>query len=304
MGLLMSGVRLCQRVVDYAARREIGDEPAATEVPNLGVSRQFAPTVLYPVAYEPVLCVVLSGGKQAMFGDQTVTFRQGQSAVIGIDIITTSSVIEASRAAPYVALAMRLDLPLLRDLAAEIGLSSELEGGPGIVAGETDAALLDAIDRLFALNEQPRSIPILAPLLTREIHYRLLQDHVGALPRSLALRGSHASRVGAAIQFIRSRFADPLGVPDLAQIAGMSVSTFHEHFKAVAGTTPLQYQKRLRLLEAKKLLASGGSVTDAAFSVGYESSTQFSREFSRYFGASPRSVQMLHKSTSRLALAS
>lgn len=297
----MSASDLSKSVLDYVHRRNIGTEPTATEVPGLGVSCQFAPTELYPVLYEPVLCVVLGGGKQAIFGDEAVPFRRGQSAVIGIDLATYSSVIEASDEDPYLALAMRLDLAVLRDLATEVGITEEIDNAPGIVSSETDEALLAAIGRLFELVEQPKSIPVLAPLLVREIHYRLLQAKVGGLLRALSLTGSQASRIVSAIQVIRSRFDATLAVPELAQIAGMSVSTFHEHFKTIAGTSPLQYQKRLRLMEARKLLASGENVSSAAFSVGYESTTQFSREFSRYFGLTPRSIRARGKHVAGLA---
>jgi AraC-like DNA-binding protein len=299
----MSRSALCELVLDYADRRGIGDVPTPTEVSDLGISRQFSPTGLLPVIYEPVLCVVLSGSKQATFGEKTVTFRQGQSAVIGVDLVTSSAVTEASRSEPYVALALRLNAGIMRELAAEIGLPETADEAPGIISSETDEALLDAMGRLFHLTSQPKSAPVLAPLLVREIHFRLLQDRVGALLRSLSLSGSQASRVVAAMQVIRARFADQLAVPDLARIAGMSISTFHEHFKAVAGTSPLQYQKRLRLMEARRLLATGQNVSDAAFSVGYESTTQFSREFSRYFGATPRSIRTSGKAGD-LALAS
>ncbi|WP_353647080.1 AraC family transcriptional regulator [Mesorhizobium sp. WSM2240] len=273
----------------YADTRNIGDEPSATDVPGLNVSRQRRATELSPVLYEPIFCLVLQGAKQALQGRRMVDFPKGHSVIVGIDLPTDARVVEASPERPYVALALKLDMGLIRELSAEAGADE----GTGrevaaISAAEADEAIIDAMGRLFALVEKPTALPVLHPLLMREIHYWLLCADHGSLLRTLAQADSHASRIADAIGTIRNNFEQPLLVADLASSVGMSVSAFHFHFKAITGATPLQYQKRLRLIEAKRLMqAERQSVSSAAFSVGYESPTQFSREYARMFGLPP-----------------
>lgn len=277
------------RVLAYADAQGVGDEPRTTGVPGLKVSRQRRPTALAPVLYEPIFCLVLQGAKQALHGRQIVNFPKGHSVIIGIDLPTEARVVKASADEPYVALALGLDMVLIRELAMELGTDGGTDGKvAAIAAAEADEAIVDAIARLFALNEKPAALPILRPLLMREIHYWLLCARHGSLLRSLAQSASNAARIADAIATIRKRFADMLVVAELAKSVGMSVSAFHYHFKTVTGTTPLQYQKRLRLIEARRLMQSERhSVSGAAFSVGYESPTQFSREYTRMFGLPP-----------------
>jgi AraC-like DNA-binding protein len=203
-------------------------------------------------------------------------------------------VVQASHAKPYVALALTLDLTLVHELAAEIDAASD-EPQSMIAVGEADDALLGAMDRLFGLVDKPQAAPTLSPLIRREIHYWLLAARHGAMLRALARPDSHAARVARATALIQRGYAETLRVPELARAAGMSASAFHEHFKAITGLTPLQYQKQLRLTKARQLLIGDGeTVSGAAFAVGYESPTQFSREYSRRFGASPRADVAAH----------
>ncbi|MCV0395713.1 MAG: AraC family transcriptional regulator [Rhizobiaceae bacterium] len=280
---------LSRRVLAYADSRNVGDEPSATDVPRLNVSRQRMPTELAPVLYEPIFCLVLQGAKQALQGRRVVDFREGHSVIVGIDLPTEARVVEASHEQPYIALALKLDMGLVRELSTEPGADGDFgPDGAAISAAEADEAIIDAMGRLFALVEKPAALPVLHPLLMREIHYWLLCASHGSLLRALARAGSHASRIAEAIAIIRGNFERPLVVADLAASVGMSVSAFHFHFKAITGTTPLQYQKRLRLIEASRLIRSGRqSVSSAAFSVGYQSPTQFSREYARTFGLPP-----------------
>jgi AraC-like DNA-binding protein len=287
---------LTYRVLAYADEHSIGTEPYHVEVPGLSVVRHFRPTDLIPVLYQPFFCLVLQGAKQACLGDEIITFSQKQSVIVGLELPTFARVVEASKEHPYVAVALQIDMALIKELAAEIddhtheGVTGGDEGHVGaIAAGEADDAIVNAIERLFGLVDKPAAAPILRPLLMREIHFWLLSASHGCLLRQLVQTNSHAARISEAIIHIRRNYAEPLRIPDLARAVGMSESAFHQHFKAMCGTTPLQFQKRLRLIEARRLIVSENrSVSSAAAAVGYESPTQFSREFARMFGSSPR----------------
>jgi AraC-like DNA-binding protein len=280
---------LACKVLAYADARGVGDEPSKTDVPGLNVSRQRSATELAPVLYEPIFCLVLQGAKQALQGQRLVDFPKGHSIIVGVDLPTGARVVEASPEQPYVALALKLDMALVRELSGEPGADGAADSdGVAIMAAEADEAIIEAIGRLFALVDKSAARPVLHPLVMREIHYWLLCASHGALLRALAQTDSHASRIADAIGAIRKSFERPIVIADLASGVGMSVSAFHLHFKAITGTTPLQYQKRLRLIEARRLMqAERQSVSTAAFSVGYESPTQFSREYARMFGLPP-----------------
>jgi AraC-like DNA-binding protein len=246
--------------------------------------------------YEPIMCLVLQGAKEARIGGRVVRYSAGDTLIVSHAVPVEAAVIQASAERPYTALALRLDLALARSLFDEIGGGAETGTAPHTLdAAASDAALIDAVARLFRMSRDPVEARALAPLVLREIHFRLLRARHGSMLRQLLRHESPASRVSKAISYIRENYKAAIPVAVLATEAGMSVSAFHEHFKSVTSTTPLQYQKELRLLEARRLLTSGAhSVASAAFDVGYESPTQFSREFSRKFGMTPstqKSVQ-------------
>jgi len=282
---------LTRDVAAYTGDYDAGLEPCATGIDGLSVVRTTNPTALAPVVYQPLLCLVLQGAKQAFLGETPVTFRRGQSLIVSLDLPTTGWIIEASASAPYLAIALRLDLGLVRELADEIDETAlREEEGLAIATGAADAALFDAVARLFALRGRPTAARVLEPLVRREIHYLLLTVAHGAMLRDLARADSQVSRIANAVAAIRRDYAEPLRVTDLARLTGMSPSAFHDHFRRVTATTPLQFQKQLRLMEARRLLISGEQgVAGAAYAVGYESPTQFSREYRRVFGVSPRS---------------
>lgn len=289
----MSIDRLTENVRAYAEQHSIAGEPYRTPIEGLSVSRRLSPSDPFPVVYRPLLCLVLQGSKQAWLDEETVTFSAGRSVVVGMDLPTFAQVSEATPEKPYLALALALDIALVRELAAGMETVTEADRtSPAIAAGEAGEALIDAMDRLFGLLDKPAAAPFLKDGIIREIHFWLLSADHGDILRRIARSGSHTGRISEAAMHIRAHFAEPLTVPDLAKRAGMSESTFHQHFRAVCGTTPLQYQKRLRLIEAQRLMtAEGAPVSTAALAVGYESPTQFSREFARMFGASPRSYR-------------
>ncbi|WP_170423172.1 AraC family transcriptional regulator [Ruegeria arenilitoris] len=240
------------------------------------------------LVYEPIVCLVLQGQKETRIGDRLVHFGAGDSLIVSHSVPVMASVTEASREKPYVGLVFSLDLSVLRSVYNETN-ATDVETAQSLAVSKASPDLVDAMTRLFHASQNAMDAQVLAPLISREIHYRLLQADHGRMLRQMLWRDSSASRIARVIDVIRSNFKASLSVPDLAQAAGMSVSTFHAHFKSVTAKSPLQYQKELRLLEARRLLSHATlSVSQAAFEVGYESPTQFSREYSRKFGVSPR----------------
>ncbi|MCF6431498.1 AraC family transcriptional regulator [Leisingera sp. MMG026] len=248
------------------------------------------PTRFEAIIYEPIMCLVLQGAKEAQLEDRRVRYGAGMSLIVSHALPVSAGVTDATPDQPYVALALRLDLATARSLYDEIGVADGQEkAAHSMSVADSDAALIDAVGRLFRLSQNPVEVQALAPLVLREIHFRLLRAQHGGMLRQLLLHESPASRISKAIAMLRDRYKAPLPVADLAAAAGMSQSSFHEHFKTLTSTTPLQYQKELRLMEARRLLISGGtSVAAAAYDVGYESPTQFSREYARKFGVPPR----------------
>ncbi|MEM9894374.1 MAG: AraC family transcriptional regulator [Actinomycetota bacterium] len=300
----------------------VGPEPYhATGIPGLGVVRSTETSSFEPTIYRSVVCLILQGAKEVDHGERRADCSEGTSIIVSHELPLDSRITRASSSVPYLAVVLDVDVDILRSLVADAtagaaGAAGAADGGSveagaggglgpgaavapgaavgGLDVGLVDDGLLDAFARLIDLADQPRHAPVLAPLVVREIHYRLLHAGNGAGLRQLLHGESHASRIFAAITRIREELAQPLAVPDLARSTGMSPSSFHEHFKAVTATTPLQYQKELRLFEARRLLGEGTTVTDTALAVGYRSPTQFSREYSRKFGVSPRSDRGRH----------
>ncbi len=286
----MSNGLLTDRVCALFGNEGSQYQTRATGIDGLTAFLSGRPTPLEATLYHPLLCLILQGRKETILGGQRIICSAGDSLVVSHDVPVVARVTEASSRTPYVGLVLTLDLVEIRSLYDEIGAASIEEGrARAFDISETEERLFDAVERLFDLADRPHEIPVMAPLIRREVHFRLLIARHGAMLRQLLRHDSHASRIARAIARIRSDYAAPIAVADLAAIAGMSPSSFHEHFKAVTATTPLQYQKELRLIEARRLLAeSGHSVSAAAFAVGYESPTQFSREYSRKFGSPPR----------------
>lgn len=220
-------------------------------------------------------------------GPQAFTFAAGDSLLITADVPTVSQITRASAAAPYLSLVLELDPAVIADLAVQIKAGPVAKGAP-VRVEPTDAEVADAALRLMRLLDRPAAEPVLHSLLVRELHYWLLAGRHGAAIRRLGWPESHAGRVARAAAVLRAEFAQPLPVERLAAVAGMSPSSFHRHFHAVTSLSPLQFQKQLRLIEARRLLLSEGvSASGAAFAVGYESVPQFTREYGRMFGLPP-----------------
>jgi AraC-like DNA-binding protein len=262
---------LLEAVRRYA---EVHGDPAGvarTPIPGLTTIRATAPSGMDYAISRPLACLVLQGTKQVTMGNRAFTFSAGDSLLITADVPTVSQVTRASIAAPYFSLVLDLDPVVIAELAVEMKAVPIAEGAP-VRHEPTDAEVTDAALRLMRLIERPASVPVLRTQLVREMHYWLLAGRHGAAIRHLGWPDGHVQRVARAV----------------AVIAGMSPSAFHQHFRTVTSLSPLQFQKQLRLIEARRLMLSDGMTSSsAAFAVGYESVSQFTREYARMFGLPP-----------------
>ena len=279
-------------VLRHADSHADGDGIAPTAIPGLTAIRSTVRTSLAYQVQRPLACLVLHGSKHVMMGGQSFTFHAGDSLLIMADVPTASRITAASSATPYCSLVLDLDPSLIAGLAAEMAALDPSEAandaGAPVRHDPTDAHVADAALRLMRLLERPASIPLLQGALVREFHYWLLAGRHGAAIRRLGLPDSHLRRIGRAIALLKDSYAQRLPVRQLADAAGMSASSFHAHFRAVTSLTPLQFQKQLRLIEARRLmLAEGAGAGRAAHAVGYESVQQFTREYGRLFGMPP-----------------
>lgn len=263
-------------------------------LPNLTLWSSYCATPQTPVIYEPMLYFTLQGIKRMSVGERRLEHRPGTFLLASIDVPVVCTVADCSRERPYLGLAMRLDraavTALLLDLPPrpELALDAAQDELEPMTISPSTQAMDDALLRLVRLVEAPGDVPLLAPMIERELLYRALQSERGTVLRQFARADSRLSQIRRAVQWIRAHLAEPTSVETLAGIASMSVSSFHRHFKAVTGLSPLAYHKQMRLQEARRrLLAEPGAVASVAFSVGYESASQFSREYTRQFGMSP-----------------
>ncbi|WP_144630454.1 AraC family transcriptional regulator [Bordetella genomosp. 13] len=262
----------------------------ATPVDGLVLMRNVRKDVLNHMVYRPALCLVVQGAKSVMLNDQVLHYAEMQSLVISVELPGVGRITQASPERPYLAIALEFDPMVLREVLEQLPRQpAPVEPGLGLYVEDTDAALADCMLRLVNVLETPAMLPVLAPLLMREICARLLTGPNGGRLCTLALPAGHAQRVGEAIRLLRTQYTRPLRIEELAAAANMSASSFHQHFKQLTSMTPLQYQKQLRLLEARRLmLVEDANVMRAAYQVGYESPSQFSREYTRMFGVPPK----------------
>ena len=262
-----------------------------TAIPRVAISQGEASASALPGVYEPMICLILQGAKCILIGDQALHYDQASYFISTIDVPAMGEVYYSGQQEPYLAITLRFDPSVISDVLVSMeddapGIPTQPSCGFGISPMTPD--LLDAWLRLMRLVETPGDIPVLGPLIEREIIYRLLKGPRGCTLRQIASGGNRLAQVRRTIGWIRDNLAEPFQIEDLAARAGMSASAFHRHFKAVTAMSPIQYQKQLRLHVARRMLISGaGDVAHIAFSVGYESATQFSREYARMFGASP-----------------
>lgn len=238
---------------------------------------------------EPVIALVAQGAKRSVLNDRVFDYHSGQYLVATVDLPLTSQITDATPAEPFLALGLPLQPAIIAQLLVEAGpTGAPSHDGPGIATSNADDKLLDAVVRLLRLLDEPRDIPVLAPGVRREIHWRLLNGPQAALVRQIGLADSRMTLVARATEWIKNHYDQVIRIEDLAREVGMSVSSLNRHFRAVTAMSPLQYQKQLRLQKARiQLIAASDDVAAIGYAVGYDSPSQFSREYRRMFGAPP-----------------
>jgi AraC-like DNA-binding protein len=278
------------KLASAADRLTPADGTHETRIPALAFYRASAPSEHDAAVYEPCLCIIAQGAKEVLLGGEAYRYDPAQSLVVSVELPVTARVVEASPDRPCLAVRVALDPVVVGEfLAGGTTVPPAGPSGRGLGVAPPGPQLLDAVNRLVALLDDPQDIEPLAPLVLREITYRVLTGPHGSRLRQIAATGAPAQRIARAIRWLKEHFAEPLRVEALAKQVKMSPSAFHAHFKAVTALSPLQYQKRLRLQEARLLMLGDGlDAAEAGFRVGYESPSQFSREYRRMFGAPPR----------------
>jgi AraC-like DNA-binding protein len=276
-----------QELRGLAAKAE--NRRTGTGIPRVAMVQGEIPEHQLAAVYDPMVNLILTGSKTMTVADQALRYDPATYFVMSIDLPAVGSVHPSEDGEPYLAVSLTLEPAIVANLLAD--LPKPAGGGlyaPGFSVAPVTPDLLDAWVRMLRLMERPNEMAALAPAYEREILFRVLQGPLGWMLRDIATPDTALSRVGVAIQWIRENFAKPLRVEILAEMAALSVSAFHRHFKAVTALSPLQYQKHVRLLHARSLLLAGeGNATSVAFGVGYESPNQFSREYARQFGLPP-----------------
>ncbi|MDO7932004.1 AraC family transcriptional regulator [Xanthomonas euvesicatoria pv. eucalypti] len=279
-------------------RHAPGDGMHPTQIARLQIMRSAAPTVAMPTVYTPMLCLVAQGRKQAMLGAQAYVYHPQMHLVASVDLPIVGSVIQASSAQPYLCFCLDLDTAVLSELAInhpELVDTQRDAASAGLLLNRSTPQLQDAALRLARLLDRPHEIAALAPLIVRELLYRLMADPANAAVRQMAIADSRLNQISRAIVWLREHYAQRFSIEQIADLSAMSRSTFHAHFKAVTTMTPLEYRSQLRVHEARRLMvAEALTAADAGFRVGYESASQFSRDYARILGISPaRDAQRL-----------
>lgn len=287
---------LAQRILEVAATP--GEH--ATAIPEVWLYHRTTPTACYRASYEPGLSIFVGGRKRIILGATEYLCDSTSFLLSSIDVPAQSQIIEATQKKPLLTLFLKLNMPAVRDVVSQEELLPERGNSQkhGLAVGETTAGLLDSCLRLLDLLQTPEDIPFLSPLIQREIVYRVLRTPQADRLRAIATSGDLSQRTTRAIAWLRANFAKPLRMEELAGTARMGVSTLHHQFHALTAMSPLQYQKQLRLQTARqRMLMDGLDATSAAYEVGYESVSQFSREYGRFFGQPPmRDIKALRES--------
>jgi AraC-like DNA-binding protein len=277
-----------------------GDQ-LVTAIPGLSLFQRIEPTQPESRMYEPRICLIAQGAKRVLLGDDTYVYGERHFLITSVNLPTVVQIIKASPEKPCLGLILKLDQREISQLMVDsnLPLSRPQQSSRGMATGEVTLPLLAAFQRLIDLLAEPKDIPILAPVIQREIFYRLLTGDQGARLRQIASAGSQSQQIARAIDWLKDNFTRPLRIDDLATQVNMSTSTFHHHFRTLTAMSPLQYQKWLRLHEARRLmLIENQDAATVAFRVGYESPSQFSREYGRMFGAPPlRDITSLRQMT-------
>lgn len=273
------------------AQRTSGDEDRETPIPNLSFYRRERITQPCACLVEPCVVFVAQGAKQMLVGEDAYPYDPDRFLINSIDLPASSQVLEASPDKPCLGLTLKLDLRIMAELIAQGGLTPppERSAERGLTLGTVTPQLLEAFKHLLDLLDEPDAIPVLAPLIQREIHFRLLKSDQAARLWQIVSSGSQSQRIAKAVDWLKANYAMPLRIEELASRIQMSTSSLHFHFRQLTAMSPLQYQKWLRLNEARRLMLNERlDAASAAFQVGYESASQFSREYSRLFGCPPK----------------
>ncbi|WP_429069035.1 AraC family transcriptional regulator N-terminal domain-containing protein [Bosea sp. OAE752] len=278
-------------VTAYIEAQGGGQGVFPTPVGSFNIVRSFKERMRMRQVYKPSICIVLQGAKEIILGEDTLRYGAMECLAVGMTLPATGHIVEASPDAPYTGLTLELDVAMIRDVLGQLDAppAPPANSSPCLFVRRVDEALAECVLRLLRMCETPKAVPILFPSVMREICYWLLTGPNGGELCKLAEPESNAARVAKALHLMHEDIARRLRTEELAEVARMSLSSFHQHFKAMTSMTPLQFQKQLRLLEARRLMVmEDANVAEAAYQVGYESASQFSREYSRMFGVAPK----------------
>lgn len=278
------------RAIDEIAdlMKNVGTRPLETAVPGLSMIKGDVPAHQLAALYKPMIGFTVQGTKILSIGGRDLEVKGPSYFLLPLHVPVTATVHPSPEGAPYLSLGLELDQDILQALLRDVAEDSLPRVSQAIAACDVDAELMEAWLRLLRLTGTPADIPALAPVYKREIFYRVLKGPQGFYLRQLGLRESHFSKIAQTVRWLRDNFKQPVDVRKVSRNAGMALTTFHRQFKRATGLSPIQFQKQLRLLEARNLLAfEGYAVAGAAYEVGYESPSQFNREYSRFFGNTP-----------------
>ena len=269
--------------------RHADDPKVATLLPGVAIMASSTPTRPMGYVSEPAFAMVVQGAKRAVLGERTFDYSAGQYLIVSVDLPLTANIVKASPQEPFLALGLKLNAATIATLLVETGVIRNNRTGPSAIAvSDLTDDFLDPVVRLLRLLDRPEDIPVLLPAIEREIYWRLVNGDQGAMIQQIGLADSRVAQVSKAIRWIRGNYTEVLGVEALAEMVGMSLTSFHRHFRAVTSLSPLQYQKQIRLQQARaRLAANPKDIAAVGFAVGYDSPSQFSREYRRLFGVPP-----------------
>lgn len=290
-----------EALADKVAKKISGPSPLETVIPELALGKYENPTEPTSYMCEPSICVAVQGSKKVILEEDVYIYDANKFLITSIDLPVVAQVLEATPEKPYLSILMKLDLKLASQMIVDTSLPIPKveDDSRGVGVSTVSVRLLNVLHRLIDLLETPEDIPVMASLIQREITYLLLVGEQGNKLRQMAMAGTNGSQIAKSTKWLKENFSKHIRIDELANLAGMSTSTFHQHFRSLTAMTPLQYQKWIRLHESRRLMLTEKlDVTTAAFQVGYESPSQFSREYRRLFGAPPlRDIKSLNLAT-------